>query len=448
MGLSLGLDLGSTRLKAGVLEKESLLTAFTAVDTPALQRNGLLAEWDPIAFLERATELLQTICSKVPAGTPLGIASQRSTCVIWERDSGRALTQIISWQDRSALPWCQDHHHLESTVTATTGLPLSPHYAGAKLAYLLEKNPALRREVLSGQCCFGTLEAFLIWHWTNGQELSSDLTMAARTLLADPQKKVWKPEILGIQNLPEVLLPRLRRPECDIPMLQGVVLKATLADQPSSARVAIQEGEALVNMGTGIFVLQHTGSSFTQVPGYLTGPISWDHYALEGTINSGGATAERMGQEATEFPSRDPDPDGFCLPDESGIGAPHWKADIPLTFSRAELQNPRRIFLEGLLFRIREILDDLFPDKPPKKIVVTGGLSRDAALMAALAATLEREVEVLDEPEATLLGAARLAAGLSPYALLPTEKVAPLPSYLPEKYHRWKQWFQEQLSSA
>jgi hypothetical protein len=62
----------------------------------------------------------------------------------------------------------------------------------------------------------------------------------------------------------------------------------------------------------------------------------------------------------------------------------------------------------------------------------------------ALAACSGRPVARLLEPEATLLGAARLAADLPPRPPA-TEPVAPAGAYLAEKYRRWRAWVGEVL---
>ena len=61
----------------------------------------------------------------------------------------------------------------------------------------------------------------------------------------------------------------------------------------------------------------------------------------------------------------DPTPAAFALPDAAGLDSPYWKPEIGLTLSEPaqELDDAakRRVVLEGLLFRIRRITDDLFP---------------------------------------------------------------------------------------
>ena len=140
-------------------------------------------------------------------------------------------------------------------------------------------------------------------------------------------------------------------------------------------------------------------------------------FALEATINGGGATADRCAPGPTELPARDPAPRAFCLPDENGVGAPFWLARQGFALAGAEQLAPadrRRVVLEGLVFRVHAALEDL--DAAAGRVLVSGGLASEPFVPAALATVLGRPVEVLEEGETTLLGAARLASGASPDA--------------------------------
>jgi sugar (pentulose or hexulose) kinase len=102
----------------------------------------------------------------------------------------------------------------------------------------------------------------------------------------------------------------------------------------------------------------------------------------------------------------------------------------------------RRVVLEGLVFRVREILEDLCQASPIERVLVSGGLSAEPFVPSALAAALGAPVEVLEEEETSLLGAARLAAGLEPCAR-PRTRIVPVPprgAWLRAKHVRWRAW--------
>ena len=54
---------------------------------------------------------VRTVCetSAAQTGQPvqaIGIANQRETCVVWERDSGRPVHRAIVWQSRQSMAIC------------------------------------------------------------------------------------------------------------------------------------------------------------------------------------------------------------------------------------------------------------------------------------------------------------------------------------------------------
>lgn len=459
MVASVALDLGTTQFKAACFSPEGELHDLVSVPAPGLAGSELIREGNPGEYLEKATTLLADLASRVGNGTPFGIASQRSSFLVWGRNSGKAITPVVSWQDRRAANWCARHGDLDQAVRERTGLLLSPHYIAPKLASMMEDDRVLRDQVRNRTARVGTLETFLIWNWTSGQVHETDLTMAARTLLADPRGCTWSEAMLAAFGIPREVLPEIvpnRNRRIDLDM--GLVVTATLADQ-SAAALALsgaRAGEILVNLGTGVFVLV-PAPGFDTRPGYLCGPLvdagDGVKYAFEGTINAGGGTANRFGEGPTTWPASDPCPAAFAIPDEAGIGAPYWRSDISLKFSpaAADLKDAdrRRIVLEGIVFRTREMVDALCRDARARRIVLAGGFTQEPFVAPAMASCLQRPVEVVEEPHATLKGVARLAAVDAPFRPPLTRSVEPDPrgAYLATKYEAWKSWITGMLEA-
>lgn len=453
--LAIGVDLGSTAIKAGVLDGRGRLCGVESIAAPPLRGHGGIREGDAEAYVRAAREVLQAVSAAVPSGTPVGIATQRSSFTLWDRRDGRPQTPMVSWQDRRAADWCDRHRGIEPEVLRRTGLPLSTHYVGPKLAAMQESDQSLRSAMRGDALAFGTLETFLLWLGCGENRHETDLSVAARTLLIDLEREDWSPELLAHFQVPASVLPRVvATTGRDLAIDSGLRITATLSDQAAAALAVFDDARSsvLVNLGTGAFVLRETEQPDLRKPGYLLGPLlatagSERRYALEGTINGSGPALDRYGPGPTEWPDADPCPEGFALPDLAGLGSPHWRPDVGLTFSgpAERLPDPqlRRIVLEGLLFRIREILEDLCDDAEPQRIILAGGVMRDPAVGPGLAALLGREVEHLLERESGLIGASRLAAGLPPYASPPTAAIEPGPraGYLREKFPRWRSWF-------
>lgn len=440
------LDLGSTRLKLAALDEAGALELLAAEDAPPTREQGLECDFDA-EELDAAVERLLALAR--PTTLPLGIACQRSSFVTWSAGDGRVLGPALSWRDRRAAPWCEAHAANAEEFAALSGLRLSPHYLGPKLAMLAQSG--LFAGPNAAEVRVGTLESFLIARRSErGEAHVTDVSMAARTLLFDVRAGAWSPRALQLVHAPLAALPRvLPSVGCDHPLGAAPRVRASLSDQAAAFLAVARPGanDVLVNLGTGGFVLREC-AQFTAQRGYLCGPLlavtgAPTRWALEGTVNAGAAGLESIGG-ASEAPQVvDPQPDVFCAP-EQGLGAPHWRAERSLSYSRPAASlgaaQRRRAYLEGLVFRIAEIVDDLDPHAA-STVLLSGGVARDPFIAPALAQLLGRELEQLDEHESTLLGAARLAAGLPAFADPPRQRVAPsAASWLGEKRERWRRW--------
>lgn len=452
---SLALDLGSTRFKLGTIDADGRLIDVQTVRAPALSGDGPIREGRPEDYLHATDALIES--AAVSGSPPLGLVCQRSTFIVWERSGGRPLTPVVAWQDRRADDWCAMHADIEPALVKSTGLLLSPHYAGPKLATMLAADPELAARMQSGEAMFGNLDAWLMWRWSGGAYHQSDVTMAARTAMFDINANDWADDLLAIFTMPRAALPDVAGSLQGSPVpVAGMELRGSIADQASGVAAVTRPGaasmsECLVNFGTGAFVMQPVDGPGVRRSGYLTGPVLASsaygtRFAIEGTINGVGPAIDSFGAGPTSLPKVDAFPEAFAIPDQAGVGAPHWRADIGLTLSpqarRLAISEQRLICIEGLLFRVYEILLGLNGAELPDQILMSGGLAREPAVGRGLAALLERPIRLLDEPEATLLGAARLAGGLSPYVEPACETVTPGESgrYLAGKFARWQAW--------
>ncbi|HTF91260.1 MAG TPA: FGGY family carbohydrate kinase [Planctomycetota bacterium] len=462
----LALDLGSTRIKAARIDDEGRVLQLAHQDAPPITSDGLWREFDPELLVLRAAAALGHVMPYKDES--LAIASQRSSFVLFDLSDARGsrpLTSVISWQDRRGADWISSHADAENWIGELTGLPLSAHYVGPKLAALFAEDPVLAGRAHAGKVRLGTLETWLAWgfgwkhrkvhpHWT-------DETMAARTLLFDPRLGEWSPRLCEFFGVPLAMLPRVL-PSCGRHDDAGeMVLAASIADQSAGALHAVGGGSdgVLVNFGTGTFVLAPVGTEWTRRPGYLTalllsrGTDSGAReriYALEGTINAGSSLITTAAETSQIVLEELPDA-AHALVDSNGIGAPHWRPDLgPIWSPAAAALSPpaqKRIAELGLCFRVREILEDLKTND--RRCVVAGGALHDEAFAQRLADALGRTIEVCTEPEATLLGAAGLARGddfARGRALTRTVEPGRFREHLDRRFEAWRLWVASALA--
>lgn len=456
------IDLGTTRFKIGCVDTSGRLFGIGAMTAPELSGAGLVREIDATVYADRVERLLREYPRELH-DVPLGLVCQRSTFLVWDRNTGHALTPVVSWQDRRAVDWCERHRDADEAVVQRTGLLLSPHYAGPKLAAMIGDDKRLAAALAAGDALFGNLDAWLTWRWTDGAAHRSDLTMAARTAMVDIARGDWCDELLDLYGVPRGALPDIVATDAPpLPLTNGMLLCASVADQAAGALAVLDldRDSALVNLGTGGFVLHPVDDPTLRIPGYLTAPVLATREnpvkcVVEGTINGAGPAVDTFGRARTTWLADDPSPEGFAIPDMDGIGAPHWRPEFGLTLSGAAERldtraDKRRVVIESLLFRVREILRDVGSGRVPERVYVSGGLARAPSVATGLASLLGRPVELLQQSESTLLGTGRLALGVSPFATPATQRIEPTPdaAYLREKFVRWTDWLHGVLAAS
>ncbi len=458
MIVAVALDLGTTTIKAGLLSQDGKLGGIVARPAPRIVADGGRYESDASAYATVAEAVLADCLKQTDARPPLGLCSQRSTFLLWERASGQPVTPLISWQDDRGAESCAALCNRENTIRELTGLPLTPYYLAPKLRVLLREHPTWRERLARGEWLLGTLETFLIWRWTDGTQYVTDVSMAARTLLMDIHNRQWSPALCELFDIPLQVLPKIGYSTgLGLHLRSGLVLQASVGDQSAAlvAGIAAGQPEALVNLGTGGFVVCYLPEKRSTPYGYLQTLVWQDaarqvHLAGEGTLNSIAAALAPYPVEACRVEELASD-NIFCLAEPSGLGAPYFRSDLGAIFSEPVEQLPAQhialLLQEGIIFRVARILEDFQREFGIERVYLSGGLSSLPCLQQGIARCVPFATYRLPQTDTSLNGAAQLAAGLGFAASRNAEKIVvhqPL-SGLPEKYARWKDWLDELL---
>lgn len=467
MIVAVALDLGTTTIKAGLLTQDGTLCALTARPAPMIVADGGRYESDAGVYAATADSVLSECLAQMegrmrhgraePAGEevrlPLGLCSQRSSFLLWERASGHPITPLISWQDDRGRESSAALHERQNLIRELCGLPLTPYYLAPKLRVLLQQNQSWRARLQSAEWLLGTLDTFLVWRWTGGNHHVTDVSIAARTLLMDVHVQQWSPVLCDLFDVPQQALPQIRSSTgLNIHLQNGLTLQASVGDQSAAlvASIGNSQPEALVNLGTGGFVTCYLPQARSAPEGYLQTLVWQDrtrqiHLAAEGTLNS--IAAALAPYPARECRAEDMGGDEiFCLAEPSGLGAPYFRSDLGLTFSEpVEHLTAQRVALllqEGIIFRVARILEDFRREFGIERVYLSGGLSSLPCLQQGIAQCVQFAVYRLLESEAGLIGAAQLAANLplSDKRQVTPIKVTNNSPRLQEKFLRWKDW--------
>ncbi|MDD2914069.1 MAG: FGGY family carbohydrate kinase [Gallionella sp.] len=451
---AIALDLGTTSIKAGLLNRNGTLGHIAALAAPKITAADGRYESDALAYAEAAEQVLGECLDRAGDCQTLGLCSQRSSFLIWERASGQPVTPLISWQDNRGAASCDALRAHEPLIRDLTGLPLTPYYFAPKLRGMLRDDPQLLDKLEGGEWLAGTLDTFLIWRWTGGKHFMTDASMAARTLLMDIHRQQWSPQLRELFNIPSGILPEIK-PSAGLQLQldTDLILQASVGDQSAAlfASLGADCAGALVNLGTGCFVVRYLPDGKSAPDGYLHTMVYQDstrqtHLAIEGTLNSIAAALAPYPVGACRIEDLAAD-DIFCLAEPSGIGAPYFRSDLGLRFSQPVEHLPQQriacLLLEAVIFRVARILEDFHRTAPLERVYLAGGLSGLACLQQGITQCAPCAVYRLSQNESSLQGAALLAAGMAPAFHREAEKISAAhdTQALPEKYRRWKEWF-------
>ena len=461
MNVAIALDLGSTSVKAGLLNQQGKLSGIVSLPAPEIKSDDGRYESDALAYAAITEQVLNTCLAQTDTMPALGLCSQRSSFLLWEKSSGNPITPLISWQDTRGAESCKALQSQELLITELSGLRLTPYFFGPKLRVVLQENPLWRERLLRGELLVGTLDTFLIWRWTGGKQHITDASMAARTLLMDIDNQQWSPALCELFDIPLRILPTIKTTtRMNVKLDNGLKLQASLGDQSAALVASVGEARnvALVNLGTGGFVIRYLENPHAKTGGYLRTLIYQEsahpaHIAIEGTINSIAAALAPYPVSECSIEDLATHADVFCIAEPSGLGAPYFRQDIGLQFSASITQLTQKqiasLLLEAIIFRVVRIVEDFHHDDPIKQVYLSGGLSELNCLQQGIAMCLHCDVYRLQQREASLQGAGMLASELKLAVHSDAERIQfehPNKSLL-QKYLYWKQWLDTLLNA-
>lgn len=373
--------------------------------------------------------------------TALGITNQRETIVVWDRQTGRPIAPAIVWQDRRTADYVTALHEAgqETLIQTRTGLLLDPYFSASKLHWILRDVPGAKQRAAAGELAAGTIDSWLIWQLTGGQEHLTDVTNASRTMLMDIHRGDWDDDLLALFDLPRAILPRIVPSSGNFgrtdPSLFGAAIPicGAIGDQQSAlfGQLCTTPGLVKCTYGTGCFMLAFTGPDAVASRNRLLTTVAWQigtaplQYAVEGSVFVGGAAIQwlrdglgiiKSASEVNELAARVPDSGGVVLvPAFAGLGAPHWDPTARGTIlgltRGTTAAHLARATLEGIAWEVADLLEAMQKDAGRKisLLRVDGGASASDLLMQIQADAVGTKIERPRNVETTALGAAMMA---------------------------------------
>ncbi|WP_256009667.1 FGGY family carbohydrate kinase [Desertivirga xinjiangensis] len=445
--LILAIDQGTSSTKTIVFNHTGQVLAKATVPLKTHYLEGGWVEQNPEDIYRNVIDSVQA-CLKTFEGNggdlseikSCGISNQRETFVLWDK-SGKPLYNAVVWQCKRSIQICSElkAQGLEEMVKSKTGLIIDPYFSGSKLIWLNQNNETVQKAIQSGDAFFGTIDTWLLYKLTGGEQYLTDHSNASRTLLFNLKSLDWDKQLIDSFGLAGINLPGIKPSafqygESSFEGLfsQAVPIAAMIGDSHAAAfgEGCFLPGTAKATLGTGCSVLMNIGSEAkTSAQGMIT-TICWSteqrvDYALEGVIVSCGSGIEWLKNELGLFSdSRQTeemaisvtDNNGvYLIPAFSGLGAPHWdmsrKASINgLTFNCTK-NHIVRAALECIPYQIKDVLEAMEGDTgiEIKELMVNGGMTSNNFVLSFLADLLDNALINSQMPDVSALGAAYLA---------------------------------------
>jgi glycerol kinase len=427
------LDQGTHATRAMVLDERGRILVSAMLPVSLARISETRVEQNGLEILESVRQSLSSVLKA--AGEKrleiarAGLATQRSSVLAWDRVTGEPLSPVISWQDRRAARALSPLVEKGESIHRLSGLPISPHYGAGKLRWLLENNSAVKGALDAGRLAWGPLASFLLFHLLEGGGCLVDHANAQRTQLWNLHTRDWDEALLSLFGLPADPLPACRPVMDAYGRLKAADIPLCVVTGDQNAALfslgGILAHSALVNLGTGAFVLAPTGRRPLTDPRLISTLAVSDRergdYVLEGTVNGAGAAldwaADRLGVASPHalLPvslAGDGAPPLF-MNAVGGLGSPWWRPEErPRWIGGGSPALRMLAVVESILFLVQANLDVMVASGCEIRIlVVTGGLARLNGVCDRLAALSQRPVYRPAETEATVRGTAWLAAG-------------------------------------
>ena len=193
----IAIDQGTTSSRALLIDREGVIRKVAQKEFTQIYPAEGYVEHDPLEILQCQTDVIKEVIKSagVTAGeiAAAGIANQRETTVVWDRNTGKPVYNAIVWQCRRTAAICDElkkggHADL---IKAKTGLVVDAYFSGTKIKWILDNVPGTREKAGRGELLFGTIDTWLLWNYTGRKVHATDYSNASRTMLYNINTLSW-----------------------------------------------------------------------------------------------------------------------------------------------------------------------------------------------------------------------------------------------------------------
>lgn len=434
----IGVDLGTSELKALLLTPDHVVVAQTGQKLLVAQPQPLWSEQDPAAWEAALVAALDELAVLAPqsmrAVRAIGLAGQQHGAVVLDAHFA-PLRPAILWNDGRSHVECTELDTACPQAVALTGNYAMPGFTAPKLLWMRKHEPDLFARVHLVLLPKDYLRLRLTG------EAVSDMSDASGTFWLDIARRDWSDELLSACGLTRRQMPALAegsdttgylRPDWAQRWGMGarVIVAGGAGDNAASA-----VGMGVVEPGDGFLSLGTSGVIFRTTSGFAPNanacihafchalPHSWHQMSVMLSAASALRWVTRLTgfeneasllEQIAQLTEAEKAAAPLFLPYLSGERTPHNNARAKSGFFGLSSSHHAAALgyavLEGVGYGLKDGLRALGPDSGSKGLLLVGGGSRSPLWSQILADILEIPLYVCAGHElAGALGAARLA---------------------------------------
>jgi glycerol kinase len=409
---------GSTKALAINLKGEVLAQSEVKIATSFPQPGWV--EQDPEEIWQSVVTASNEI-TKSHKISALGLSIQRESVLFWDRTTGKALSKVITWQDRRASELVEKQLKNAAKVKAISGLELDPMFSALKAQWLIENN-----NFNMGDISIGTIDSWIAFKLGAGHIVEAG--SASRTQLLDIQGGNWSSELLSIFGITADQLPRVCASDekhiCTNMQTLGLTNEVPLSGIMGDSHAALfahkgwKAGVFKATFGTGTSLMGLTETSPQTIAWSIDNKIT---RAAEANILSTGSTlvwlAELLGTTPDELAKLAPESKQVVelVPAFNGLGAPWWDREATGIIAGLTRGSTRADLAAAALRSTAAQINDVIEDFAKSNIEIDslyadGGGARNEYLMQMLADLSGKRIRSSQLLELSAFGAAMVAA--------------------------------------
>ena len=268
--LCLGIDIGTSAVKALISDDRDLTVAESDVPLTLQRPSDGWAEQDPdawwLAVQQAIAALRAQIGSRMADVAVIGLSGQMHGAVLIDAHD-RPLRPAILWNDGRSNEQCRSLNETVPDLAATLGVPAMPGFTLPKLVWIARHQPELHRRIahvllpkdyirlkLTGTC-------------------ATDMSDAAGSLMLDQAARSWWPSALAAAGLTPQQMPTLlegsaisgelgRAAAAQLGLTAGIPVAAGAGDAAAGAIGigAVADGDSFISLGTSCQLFVTTDS--------------------------------------------------------------------------------------------------------------------------------------------------------------------------------------------